>query len=123
MSEEATTDNATKEPAKEAPPKTKLGKKLQDAWHKTVGPWATDDGGTRTLMTRLVDFKQLSTDEAKRVLTDAKKRIEQNRQELDRRVDESWQRTQSFFSSEQKELKKLEDRVEKLEARMQAFNA
>jgi len=105
----------------QAPKTPTIGKKLADAWHKTVGPWATDEKGTHSLVARLVDFKAMTADEARRVLADAKKRVDENRQELDRRVDESWQRTQSFFSSEQKELKRLEDRLEKLESRVKAL--
>jgi hypothetical protein len=52
------------------------------------------------------------------VLVDAKKRAEVNTAELDRRVDESLQRAGSFFTTEQKEMKRLEDRVASLEARL-----
>jgi polyhydroxyalkanoate synthesis regulator phasin len=106
-----------------ADPKDKdtLGRRLSEAWHKTVGTWATDDKTTASLVSRLVEFRTLSTEEAKKVLSDAKKRVEENRAELDRRVDESWHRAAGFFTTEQKELKKLEERLGQLETRFKAL--
>ncbi len=98
-----------------------LGRRLREAWHKTVGTWATDEKGTASLVTRLVEFRTLSTEEARRVLADAKKRVDENRAELDRRVDDSLQKATAFFSSEQKEVRKLEDRVAQLEARLRSL--
>ena len=116
------TESRTPSPAADAavgtPDKDNLARRLADAWHKTVGPWATDDKGTASLVGRLVDFKTLSADEARRVLLEAKKRVDENRVELDRRVDDSWHRAQAFFSSEQKDIRKLEDRIAQLEARL-----
>jgi polyhydroxyalkanoate synthesis regulator phasin len=100
-----------------------LGRRLREAWHKTVGTWATDDKGTAGLVSRLVAFGTLSTEEARRVLADAKKRADDNKAELDRRVDDSLQRAATFFTREQKELKKLEDRLATLEARLKALDA
>ena len=57
------------------------------------------------------------------MLVDAKKRAEVNKAELDRRVDESLQRAGSFFTTEQKEMKRLEDRVASLEARLKALGS
>lgn len=99
-----------------------LGRRLIEAWHKTVGAWATDDKTTASLVSRLVEFRALSSEEAKKVLTDAKKRVEENRVELDRRVDESWHRAAGFFTSEQKELKKLEERLAQLEGRFKSVS-
>jgi polyhydroxyalkanoate synthesis regulator phasin len=110
-------------PAPDAHDKDPLGKRLAEAWHKTVGAWATDEKGTASLLGRLVDFRALSADEARRVLQDAKARVDENRAELDRRVDESWQRASSFFTSEQKELRRLEDKLEKLEGRVKALSS
>ncbi len=98
-----------------------LGRRLREAWHKTVGTWATDEKGTASLVGRLVEFRTLSTEEAKRVLTDAKNRVDENRAELDRRVDDSLHKATAFFSSEQKEVRKLEDRVAQLEARLKSL--
>ncbi len=98
----------------------RLGRRLREAWHKTVGTWATDEKSTASLVGRLVEFRTLSTEEARRVLADAKKRVVENRAEIDRRVDDSFHRAAAFFSSEQKELRKLEDRVAQLEARLKA---
>jgi polyhydroxyalkanoate synthesis regulator phasin len=100
-----------------------LGRRLREAWHKTVGTWATDEKGTQSLVSRLVGFGTLSSDEAKRVLADAKKRVEENKAELDRRVDDSLTKASALFSSEQREVKKLEERIAELEARLKALQA
>lgn len=100
-----------------------LGVRLREAWHKTVGTWATDEKGTTSLVRRLVEFRTLSAEEAKRVLADAKKRVDENRAEVDRRVDESLHKASTFFSSEQKEVRRLEERITKLEARLQVLRA
>ncbi len=112
------------EPAPAAPATDEhLGRRLREAWHKTVGTWATDDKGTAGLVQRLVAFGTLSSEEARRVLADAKKRADDNKAELDRRVDDSLQRAASFFTREQKEMKKLEDRLASLEERLKALDA
>ncbi len=118
------TDVTTTAPA-EAPATIddeRLGRRLREAWHKTVGTWATDEKSTASLVARLVEFRTLSTEEARRVLADAKKRVAENRAELDRRVDDSFSRASAFFFSEQKELRKLEERVVQLEARLKALS-
>ena len=102
-------------------PEESLGQRLREACHKTVGTWATDDKGTVSLVSRLVDFGTLSSDEARRVLADAKKRVEENKAELDRRVDDSLHKATALFSSEQREVKKLEERIADLEARLKAL--
>ena len=63
--------------------------RLKSAWRETVGNYATDDSQTKNLMGRLVEFGTLTRDEAKKLVGETKERIEQNRRELDRRVDES----------------------------------
>jgi polyhydroxyalkanoate synthesis regulator phasin len=98
-----------------------LGRRLREAWHKTVGTWATDEKGTASLVSRLVGFGHLSSEEAKKVLADAKKRVEENKAELDRRVDESLNKAAALFSSEQREVKKLEERIAELETRLQSL--
>jgi len=99
-----------------------LGRRLREAWHKTVGTWATDEKGTASLVSRLVGFGTLSSEEAKKVLADAKKRVDENKAELDRRVDESLGKAAALFSSEQREVKKLEERITDLEARLKAIS-
>jgi polyhydroxyalkanoate synthesis regulator phasin len=103
-----------------------LPKRLREAWMKTVGTYATDEKGTASLLQRLVDFGQISADEAKKVLAEARTKIEENKRELDKRVDESInesiKRTVGRFS-EGKELKVIEDRVAELEARLKELEA
>jgi polyhydroxyalkanoate synthesis regulator phasin len=119
MTEATTTEAAAPTPSVDD---ERLGRRLREAWHKTVGTWATDEKSTASLVGRLVEFRTLSTEEGRRVLADAKKRVAENRAELDRRVDDSFHRATAFFSSEQKELRKLEDRVAQLEARLKAVS-
>ncbi len=93
--------------------------RLQRAWRETVGTYATEEGITRNLMQRLVDFGALSRDESANVLVDFKKRIEQNRKELDRRVDESIKRaTDRLTIPSPADLEKLRARVAELEQRV-----
>jgi polyhydroxyalkanoate synthesis regulator phasin len=94
-----------------------LAKRFQNVWHKTVGNYATDEKGTQSLLQRLVDFGQLSAEEAKKVLAEAQKKIEDNKSELDRRVDESIKKAVERFT-EGKEVKKLEDRIGELEKKL-----
>ena len=48
------TEPRTPSPAADAavgtPDKDNLARRLAEAWHKTVGPWATDDKGTASLV-------------------------------------------------------------------------
>src|SRR5438067_10112543 len=94
-----------------------LAKRFQNVWHKTVGNYATDEKGTQSLLQRLVDFGQLSAEEAKKVLTEAQQKIEDNKAELDKRVDESIKKAVERFT-EGKEAKRLEERIVELETRL-----
>lgn len=95
--------------------------RIQRAWRETVGTYATDEGVTRNLVQRLVDFGALSRDESVHVLVDFKQRIEQNRKELDRRVDESIKRaTDRLTVPTPAELEKLRARVDELEERLES---
>lgn len=90
-----------------------LPKRMREAWMKTVGTFATDDNGTQSLLQRLVDFGQLSAEEAKKVLAEARTKIDANKAELDRRVDESIKRF-----TDGKEARKLEERIAELEQKL-----
>lgn len=107
------------------PTDASLPKRLREAWMKTVGNFATDEKGTASLLQRLVDFGQLSAEEAKKVLADARQKIEENKGELDKRVDESIKKAVDRlpWSDDGRELKKLEERVEELEARLRELEA
>ncbi len=104
-------------------PNEQFGRRLREAWHKTVGAWVTDDKGTAGLVQRLSAFGALSSDEARRVIAEAKKRADDNKAELDRRVDESLQRASTFFTREQKKMKELDDRLSSLEERLKSLDA
>lgn len=95
-----------------------LSRRLRDAWMKTVGAYATEEKGTQSLLQRLVEFGALSAEEAKKVLTDARGKIDHNKVELDRRVDESIKGALERFG-ELREARKLEERIAELEARLQ----
>jgi polyhydroxyalkanoate synthesis regulator phasin len=104
------------------PPDTSLPKRLRDAWHKTVGTFATDEKGTASLLQRLVDFGALSAEEAKKVLNEARGKIEDNKSELDKRVDESIKKAVERVT-ERSEVKKLEERIAELEGRLKALES
>jgi polyhydroxyalkanoate synthesis regulator phasin len=110
------------QPREESAPKN-LGGRLREAWMKTVGTFATDESGTQSLLQRLVDFGHLSAEEAKKVLADARARIEENKGELDKRVDESMKKVTERFSSDAKEAKRLEERIAELEARLKELES
>ena len=94
--------------------------RIQRAWRETVGAYATEEGATRNLVQRLVDFGAVSRDESANMLVDFKKRIDQNRKELDRRVDESIKRaTERLTIPTPAELEKLRARVAELEKRVE----
>jgi len=95
-----------------------LHKRLREAWHKTVGNYATDEKGTASLLQRLVDFGHLSAEEAKKVLGEARQKIDDNKLELDRRVDESIKR---IFSDGT--VRKLEERIIELEKKLVELEA
>lgn len=94
-------------------------KRFTRAWRDTVGAYATEEGETRNLLGRLVDFGTLSKDEAGRAFLQMRERIDENRRELDRRVDETLEQTISRFPFPTPgELQKLRERVRELEARI-----
>jgi len=102
-----------------------LPSRLKEMWGRTVGNYATDERGTQSLLDRLVEFGHLTADEAKKVLGDARARIEENKGELDKRVDASIKATFERFTDgkEGRELKKLEERLNELEAKVKELDA
>ena len=93
--------------------------RVREVWRDTVGNYATDDGETRNLFTRLVDFGHMTTDEAGKMLGDVQSRIETNRQELNARVDESIRRATSRMTiPSPEEVERLEAQVGEREARL-----
>lgn len=95
-----------------------LANRLKDAWMKTVGAYATDEKGAASLFSRLVGFGTLSAEEAKKVVAEAKTKIEENKKQLDAQIDLSLQKTLGrFVDPTAAELRKLADRLEQLEAR------
>ncbi len=93
--------------------------KLRECWHKTVGAFATDERGTTSLLDRLVAIGQLTADEAKRVLAEARARIDANTREVDRLVDESVKKLTARFESG--ELRALKQRIRALEDQIRAL--
>ena len=63
--------------------------RLREAWKLSVGEFAVEEGETRTLLGRLEALGTVTRDEAKQVLAYAKKNIDKNRLELEKRVEES----------------------------------
>lgn len=94
-------------------------KRFTRAWRDTVGAYATDEGETRNLLGRLVDFGALSKEEASRAFLQMRERIDENRRVLDRRVDETLEHSMARLPFPTPgELQKLRDRVRELEARI-----
>lgn len=90
------------------------------AWRDTVGAYATEEGETRNLLGRLVDFGAMSKDEAGKAFLQMRERIDENRRVLDRRVDETLEQTISKLPFPTPgELQKLRDRVRELESRLE----
>ena len=86
MSEENDTSKKVKSDGK--PDKAFLGR-LREAWKLSVGEFAVEEGETRSLLGRLEALGTVTKDEAKQVLTYAKKTIDKNRFELEKRVEDS----------------------------------
>lgn len=98
--------------------------RVQRAWRASVGTYATDEGETRNLLQRLVEFGSLSQKEAKEALADMRSRIEENRKELDKRVDESLKRaTARLTVPSPAEIEQLRARVDELEERVKDAEA
>lgn len=98
--------------------------RVKDAWKDTVGAYATDDGETRNLFQRLVTFGELTGEESKKLIEDVKERIEENRREVDRRVDESIRHTVARVSiPSQTEIDRLNAKLSVIESRIQTLEA
>jgi polyhydroxyalkanoate synthesis regulator phasin len=98
--------------------------RVQRAWKESVGTYATDEGQTRNLLQRLVEFGSLSQKEAKDAFADMQHRIKENRRELDRRVDESLKRaTARLTIPSPSEIEDLRARVDELEERVKDAEA
>jgi polyhydroxyalkanoate synthesis regulator phasin len=98
--------------------------RLKDAWKESVGTYATDDGETKHLFARLVDFGTLSRDEAVKLLGESRSKIEQNRRELERRVDESIKKaTSRLHVPSQAEIEQLSGEIEAIERRIAAIES
>ncbi|MFZ9888896.1 MAG: phasin family protein [Myxococcota bacterium] len=99
----------------------RLVQRLQRAWRDTVGAYATDDGETKNLMHRLVEFGAISREQSVQVLSGVKARVDQNRKDLDRLVDDSIRRaTERLTIPSAAELQRLRARVQELEERVSA---
>lgn len=108
----------------EAEDRSTFVRRIQEAWRDTVGTYATDDGETRNLFMRLVDFGALSREEATRLISEAKTSIDENRQELDHRVDESLKATlKALTIPSSAEIAELETTIEVLEKKLAELEA
>ena len=63
--------------------------RIREAWKLSVGEYAVEEGETRSLLGRLEALGTVTKEDAKQVLNYAKKNIEKNRLELEKRVEES----------------------------------
>ncbi len=96
--------------------------RLQEAWQSTLGRFATAEEGSRNLITRLVDWGKLTGDEGRTLLTDWREAIEQNRSQLEKRVEETVQRQLARFTlPSQQDIDDLAAQIEHLEQRVQSL--
>jgi poly(hydroxyalkanoate) granule-associated protein len=126
MSEEQQTekveDSSEAEPAGATDDRSTFLGRVQSAWRQTVGTYATDEGETRNLFGRLVDFGNITGEEAKKLLNETQGRIEQNRKELEDRVDASLKRAVPRLSvPSADEIDDLNRKVDDIEKRIAAL--
>ncbi len=117
------TDTETNAEA-EAAERSNFVLRVRDAWRDTVGAYATEEGETANLFQRLVHFGAITGEESKRLVEDVKGRIEENRREMDRRVDESIRHTVARVSiPSQNELGRLNSKLTTIEERIKALES
>ena len=93
--------------------------RLQEAWQQTLGHFATREEGSRNLIQRLVDWGKLTGEEGKTLLAEWREAIDNNRQQLEQRVEETVQRQLARVTLPSKEdIVKLKDQLSELEARV-----
>ena len=96
--------------------------RLQEAWQSTLGKFATAEEGSRNMVHRLVEWGKLTGEEGKSLLTDWRKSIEDNRRQLEKRVEESVMRNMARFTlPTQRDLKNLTDQIAALEERVHSL--
>ena len=96
--------------------------RLQEAWQSTLGRFATAEDGSRNLIQRLVEWGKLTGDEGKTLLADWRKAIENNRRQLERRVDEAVHQSLIRFKLPSRaELDALATQLDRLEQRVRAL--
>ena len=93
--------------------------RFQEAWQSTLGRFATADEGSRNLVHRLVDWGKLTGDEGRSLLSDWREAIEENRRQLEKRVEEAVQRSMARFTlPSQNDIDQLTDQIAGLEQRV-----
>lgn len=98
--------------------------RLQEAWQSTLGRFATAEDGSRNLVQRLVDWGKLSGDEGRSLLNEWRQSIESNRRQLEKRVEETVQRSMARFTiPTQRDLAQLTAQIGELEQRVRALVA
>lgn len=93
--------------------------RLQEAWQATLGHFATADEGSKNLIQRLVGWGKLTGEEGKTLLVEWREAIENNRRQLEQRVEETVQRQIARFTLPTKEdIKRLKVQLAELEKRV-----
>lgn len=96
--------------------------RVQSAWQKTVGNYATDVEHSRNVFQRLVDFGNITGEEAKRLIADTHDRVEHNRRELEQRVEESLKKaTARLTVPTVADVRDLGSKVDDIEGRIAAL--
>lgn len=93
--------------------------RLHEAWESTLGRFATAEDGSRTLVDRLVGWGKLTADDGRALLQDWRSAIEDNRRQLEQRVDAAVHSSLARFRLPSKrQLQALDNKVADLEERL-----
>lgn len=93
--------------------------RFQEAWQSTLGRFATAEEGSRNLVHRLVDWGKLTHDEGRSLLSDWRESIEENRRDLEKRVEMAVQRSMARFTlPSQRDVDDLAAQIDGLEKRV-----
>ena len=96
--------------------------RMREAWKLSVGEYAVEEGETRSLLGRLEALGTVTKEDARQVLNYAKKNIEKNRLELEKRVEDSVKKaTSRLIIPSDDEIRDLRKRIIAAEKRIIAL--
>lgn len=96
--------------------------RMREAWKLSVGEYAVEEGETRSLLGRLEALGTVTKEDARQVFNYAKKNIEKNRLELEKRVEDSVKKaTSRLIIPSDDEIRDLRKRIIAAEKRIIAL--